>query len=109
MTGDTSLGIEMLRNVESFWCPIRFSSGKKCANCKIDYPDIDAGWVPAHATMTEVTQKLEHMYAHGHRSWFGHPTRLTVRGQDPSEAAVPQDRTRVTPPPPAPSPEPVEV
>jgi hypothetical protein len=101
MTGVTSLGIEMLRNVESFWCPIRFASGKKCANCRIDYPDIDAGWVPAHATMTDVTQKLEHMYAHGHRSWFGHPARLTIRGQD-----APQQPTHAAP---APAPEVVEV
>ena len=30
MTGVWSLGSEMLRNVESFWCPIRFDSTKKC-------------------------------------------------------------------------------
>ena len=29
MTGVWSLGTEMLRNVESFWCPIRFSCEKK--------------------------------------------------------------------------------
>src|SRR5207249_402395 len=29
MTGVYSLGAEMLRNVESFWCPIRFYEGKK--------------------------------------------------------------------------------
>ena len=29
MTGVWSLGTEMLRNVESFWCPLRFSSDAK--------------------------------------------------------------------------------
>ena len=47
MTGVYSLGAEMLRNVESFWCPIRFYEGKKCENCQVDFPDIaqrlDAG------------------------------------------------------------------
>src|SRR3954454_813385 len=51
MTGVYSLGAEMLRNVESFWCPIRFYNGKKCENCRIDFPDIDGGWVPADGTM----------------------------------------------------------
>jgi len=106
MTGVTSLGIEMLRNVESFWCPIRFSSGKKCANCKIDYPDIDGGWVPAHATMTDVTDTLDRMYSDGRRSWFGHPARLTIRGQDPSEPASHDPASALSP---APAPEPVEV
>ena len=105
MTGVWSLASEMLRNVESFWCPIRFASGKKCANCKIDYPDIDGGWVPAHATMTQVTDTLDHMYGDGQRSWFGHPARLTIRGEDPREAAThdPAAPTR------DPSAEPVEV
>lgn len=43
MTGVYSLGAEMLRNVESFWCPIRFYNGKKCENCKLDFPDIEGG------------------------------------------------------------------
>jgi hypothetical protein len=81
MTGVYSLGAEMLRNVESFWCPIRFYDGKKCANCKTDFPDIDGGWVPANGTMTQVTHTLETMYANGHREWFSHPARLTVKGQ----------------------------
>src|SRR5262245_19550612 len=37
MTGVWSLGTEMLRNVESFWCPIRFSSEAKCENCRVDF------------------------------------------------------------------------
>ncbi len=41
MTGVWSLGSEMLRNIESFWCPIRFRSDLKCENCKLDFPDVD--------------------------------------------------------------------
>jgi hypothetical protein len=81
MTGVTALGMEMLRNVESFWCPIRFYEGKKCENCKIDYPDVADGWVPADGTMREVTERLEEMYGNGRRTWFGHRARLTVRGE----------------------------
>jgi hypothetical protein len=58
MTGVYSLGAEMLRNVESFWCPIRFYDGKKCENCRIDFPDLDV-WVPADGTMKQVTDLLE--------------------------------------------------
>jgi hypothetical protein len=82
MTGVYALGGEMLRNVESFWCPIRFYEGKKCANCRIDFPDIDHGWVPADVTMREVEDLLESKYGSGQpRTWFGHPARLTVKGQ----------------------------
>lgn len=84
MTGVYSLGAEMLRNVESFWCPIRFYDGKKCANCKVDFPDLDGGWVPADGSMKEVAAILEDKYAGGRREWFGHPARatpLTVEGR----------------------------
>jgi hypothetical protein len=82
MTGVYSLGAEMLRNVESFWCPIRFYDGKKCDNCKLDFPDIDGGWIPADGTMQQVEAKLEEMYGGaGENAWFGHPVRLTVRGR----------------------------
>jgi hypothetical protein len=81
MTGVWSLGTEMLRNVESFWCPIRFASDKKCANCAVDFPDVDGGWVAADGTMADVAGTLEQMYGNGERGWFGHPARLTVKGQ----------------------------
>jgi hypothetical protein len=81
MTGVYSLGAEMLRNVESFWCPIRFYEGKKCANCAVDFPDINQGWLPADATMGEVVSKMEEMYTEQRREWFGHPARLTVKGK----------------------------
>lgn len=84
MTGVWSLGSEMLRNVESFWCPIRFGSAIKCDHCRIDFPDVSGGWVPADATMREVTAVLEEKYrGRGDMPWFGHPVRLTVRGDEP--------------------------
>jgi hypothetical protein len=82
MTGVWSLGTEMLRNVESFWCPIRFASDKKCVNCATDFPDVENGWVPAHGTMADVTATIERMYEHQRpRAWFGHPVRITVKGR----------------------------
>ncbi|MBV8779824.1 MAG: hypothetical protein JO353_00370, partial [Phycisphaerae bacterium] len=80
MTGVYSLGAEMLRNVESFWCPIRFYDGKKCDNCKVDFPDIDHGWTRPDGTMSDVVANLEQHYGNGRREWFGHPARLTVKG-----------------------------
>lgn len=79
MTGVWSLGTEMLRNVESFWCPIRFYSEKKCANCQIDFPDIDNGWVSSTGTMKDVTKVLAEKYTADQekRSWFGHDDRTS--------------------------------
>ena len=82
MTGVYSLGAEMLRNVESFWCPIRYYDGKKCDHCKLDFPDIANGWVDANGTMTDVVAVMEDKYGDGQRTWFGHPVRLTVKGRD---------------------------
>jgi len=74
MTGVYSLGAEMLRNVESFWCPIRFYNGKKCENCQLDFPDINGGWVAADSTMTNVVETLDQqMPSDRPWSWFGHP------------------------------------
>jgi hypothetical protein len=86
MTGIWSLGTEMLRNVESFWCPIRFSSPEKCENCRTDFPDVSGGWVAADADMGAVTKVLEEKYPGpgGVNAWFGHPVRLTV-GRKPIE------------------------
>ncbi len=82
MTGVYSLGAEMLRNVESFWCPIRFYDGKKCDNCKIDFPDIEGGWVKETGNMADVVNLMEDKYTGDQRAWFGHPIRLTVKGKD---------------------------
>jgi hypothetical protein len=91
MTGVWSLGSEMLRNVESFWCPIKFASGAKCQNCKLDFPDVVNGWVPASGTMMEVTELLKEKYG-GRKDmpWFGHPVRITVGGETPLEPAPPR-------------------
>ena len=80
MTGVWSLGSEMLRNVESFWCPIRFDSSKKCENCSVDFPDVKGGWVAADGNMTEVIQLIEETQGGEHHAWFGHPVRITVKG-----------------------------
>lgn len=79
MTGIWSLGSEMLRNLESFWCPIRFSSPEKCENCKHDFPDIEGGWVNENADITAVATLLDSKYPgpDGVNPWFGHPVRLT--------------------------------
>ena len=105
MTGVYSLGGEMLRNVESFWCPIRFYDGKKCENCRVDFPDIEGGWVRAEGTMADVEGVMERMYGRDNevleadgsmrpvRSWFGHPerkaARLTIEGAPPAPPAAP--------------------
>jgi hypothetical protein len=81
MTGIWSLGTEMLRNVESFWCPIRFADGKKCDNCTVDFPDVANGWIAADGNMTQVTEKLEQMHNGPVHGWFGHPVRLTIKGK----------------------------
>ena len=86
MTGVWSLGSEMLRNIESFWCPIRFASDAKCENCKTDFPDVDIDWVRSDGTMGDVTALIEKKYPgpDGDNSWSGHASRratLTVKGQ----------------------------
>ncbi len=84
MTGVWSLGSEMLRSVESFWCPIRFYDGKKCENCKLDFPDIDGGWIPADGTMAQVTAVLEKEHGQSDNAWFSRPVKLTVRESEPA-------------------------
>jgi len=91
MTGVWSLGSEMLRNVESFWCPIRFASEKKCENCRIDFPDVEGtpaspAWIRADGTMAEVTELLEKQYTgRSENAWFAHPVRLSVEGREVEE------------------------
>jgi hypothetical protein len=84
MTGVWSLGTEMLRNVESFWCPIRFSSEKKCENCRIDFTDVVSEWVPPDGNMADVVRLLDEKYPSEQkvRGWFGHPVRITVKGKE---------------------------
>ena len=75
MTGVWSLGTEMLRNVESFWCPIKFYDANKCENCKIDFPDVENGWAAPDGNMKDVVDTLEEHYQEGDNSWFGHANR----------------------------------
>jgi len=97
MTGVWSLGSEMLRNVESFWCPIRFDSARKCENCRHDFPDVEHGWVRADASIADAAALVEEKYTADPRKpapdgaprwnpWFGHPARLTVEGKSPDSA-----------------------
>ena len=89
MTGIWSLGSEMLRNVESFWCPIRFTDKTKCDNCNLDFPDINNGWTDANGTIGDVAALIEREYLAEPRppanAWFGHPVRLTVKGRPSSD------------------------
>jgi hypothetical protein len=83
MTGVWSLGTEMLRNIESFWCPIRFLSPEKCANCAQDFPDVERGWVKETATAADAAKLIDERYPapDGSNAWLGHPVRLTVKGR----------------------------
>ncbi len=96
MTGIWSLGSEMLRNIESFWCPIRFSSEAKCENCKIDFPDVEERWSKSDGTMQDVTDTLERYYPGpgGVNAWFGHPVRtqgVTVEGEEVPKPSADSD------------------
>ncbi len=75
MTGLWALGTEMLRNIESFWCPIRFRDDVKNTNALIDFPDI-AKWAPADGTMEDAVKAFEEHYdGTVDNSWWGHPDR----------------------------------
>jgi len=84
MTGIWSLGSEMLRNIESFWCPIRYSSPEKCANCVREFPDIDHGWAHESTNIAEAARIVDAQYPGpgGVNAWFGHPVRLTHEGRE---------------------------
>lgn len=87
MTGVWSLGTEMLRNIESFWCPIRFSNASKCTNCTLDFPDTNNGWVKETANVADAAKLHAEKYPgpDGTNAWLGHPSRtkvkLTVNGK----------------------------
>ena len=75
MTGLWSLGSEMLRNIESFWCPIQFLSASKNRNASIDFPDLTK-WAPPNGTMEDAVQAFEtHYDGKSTNSWWGHPDR----------------------------------
>lgn len=75
MTGIWSLGSEMLRNIESFWCPIQFQSPAKNSNAITDFPDL-AKWAPFEGTMEDAVAAFEKHYdGKKANSWWGHPDR----------------------------------
>ncbi len=75
MTGVWALASEMLRNVESFWCPIRFLSDTKNRNIAVDFPDVER-WAPADGTMEDAVRAFEAHYDGVRKnSWWGHPDR----------------------------------
>jgi len=75
MTGVWALGSEMLRNIESFWCPIQYRDPKKNRNASTDFPDVKK-WAPADGSMEDAVRAFEAHYD-GKRpnSWWGHPDR----------------------------------
>ena len=75
MTGLWSLGGEMLRNIESFWCPIQFRDPLKNKNVATDFPDV-AKWAPADGTIEDAVRAFEaHYDGKRENSWWGHPDR----------------------------------
>jgi hypothetical protein len=75
MTGLWALGSEMLRNIESFWCPIQFRDPVKNRNAATDFPDV-AKWAPADGTMEDAVRAFEAQYDGKRKnSWWGHPDR----------------------------------
>lgn len=97
MTGVWSLGTEILRNIESFWCPLRYGHAGKCEKCVQEFPDIDGGWAAADSGMAGAVAAAEAHYpgpldenGKPFNSWFGHPERkrlsqLTVDGAPVAE------------------------
>jgi hypothetical protein len=77
MTGLWSLGGDMLRNIESFWCPIRFCDDCKCRNACTDFPDL-AKWARADGNVADAVRVFdEHYDGKRKNSWWGHPDRRT--------------------------------
>ena len=75
MTGIWALGSEMLRNIESFWCPIQFLNEPKNRNAALDFPDVES-WSPPDGTMEDAVLAFEaHYDGKRKNSWWGHPDR----------------------------------
>lgn len=80
MTGLWALGSEMLRNIESFWCPIQFLDPIKNRNAAVDFPDI-AKWAPPDGSMEDAVKAFEaHYDGKRKNSWWGHPDRVKNPG-----------------------------
>lgn len=75
MTGLWALGSDMLRNIESFWCPIRFCDECKNRHACVDFPDI-AQWAPPDGRIEDAVRVFDRHYDGRRRnSWWGHPDR----------------------------------
>lgn len=82
MTGLWCLGSEMLRNIESFWCPIQFESPIKNRNVAIDFPDLKE-WAPADGTMEDAVRLIEkHYRSDTPNRWWGHRDRAPEKDSD---------------------------
>lgn len=68
-----SFGAEMIRNNESWWCPIQFHDQDKCAKCVGDFPDLNI-WVKPEGSMQEVKDHLLNRYCPKKkpRAWSGY-------------------------------------
>lgn len=80
MTGLWSLGTEMLRNLESMWCPLRFGRADQCDRCTAVFPDI-AEWADPAEGMAGVERFFD-LYYEGRP--MGERTHLGARGEDSS-------------------------
>lgn len=84
MTGVWSLGTEMLRHLESMWCPLRFGRADQCERCTAVFPDI-AAWAPADGGMPGVERFLT---LHYEGRPLGERAHLGARSED-SKIATP--------------------
>jgi len=82
MTGVWALGSEMLRNIESFWCPIQFLDPAKNRNAAIDFPDVRT-WAPPDGSIEDAVRAFEaHYDGRRKNSWWGHPDRQPDKKKD---------------------------
>lgn len=68
-----ALGGEMIRNNESWWCPIQFHDQNKCQLCVEQFPDIEH-WVKPEGTMQDAKDLLLSRYCPKKkpRAWYGY-------------------------------------
>lgn len=92
MTGVWSLGTEMLRHLESMWCPLRFNGREdQCERCSWTFPDIRQ-WASPEGGMPAVEQFLKLHYEGrplGERSHLGarnDSDKMVGRASRPSSA-----------------------
>lgn len=73
MTGLWSMGTEMLRHLESMWCPLRFGRAEQCDRCSATFPDIPE-WTDPEEGMPAIQRFYELHYEGrplGERSHLG--------------------------------------